>query len=69
MKTESFPTTSPLWTKKVRAVFAFTVPLSVVFCHQGVLATTSPRWLMTAEMPVLAQRAMSRRVSMALSEA
>lgn len=37
--------------------------------HQGVGCVIFPEGEMMAEMPVLAQRAMARRVSMALSEA
>jgi len=41
------------------------VARSVVSTHQGVLESTSPRWLMMPEVPVLAAWTTSRRFSMA----
>lgn len=65
MKVERRPMKSPWMTKKVRSSLRPTVPFRVSGCHQEVQETTSPDGSMMAEMPVLALRAIQRRVSMA----
>ena len=69
MKVQNFPVTSPFLTKNVSPSVRLMVPERTSGSHHVVRLTMSPRWSIIAEIPVLAQRAMSLRVSIALREA
>ena len=66
-KVANCPRKLPVRAKKVICWFLFKLADMASASHQDVCLMVSPLWLMKADMPVLAERAMLRLVSMALS--
>ena len=69
MKVHTRPVMSPCDTKNVMSSLRGMDALITAFSHHGVGLRTSPDGLIIALMPVLAHRAIDRRVSIALREA
>jgi hypothetical protein len=68
MKEHILPAMSPFLTKNVSPSVRLILLRITAVSHQGDDSRICPFWLMMAEIPVLAHRAMSRLVSIALSE-